>query len=282
MKSFFLAVAAVLFIAFSSSAQYYYKDIIGTKESSDIIKTYMKSKVIAVMLTSYDADNVKSDNLLFQQRFFPDSRILKTITGTGEDNANTSTVFTYADDNGNIIKTVDSSGIVVNTTSYNYDASGNLNMITISSSDTTSSELEQHIWQWENGKPSKMFRIKNKRDTTYVNFKLDENGNVSEETETHKRVTSKPYYYYYNDSNQLTDIVRYNERAKQLLPEYMFEYSPSSQVIQKITVPTNNSDYLIWRYQYNPQGLKVKEVVYSKKDKRNPLGKVEYQYSFVQ
>jgi hypothetical protein len=62
----------------------------------------------------------------------------------------------------------------------------------------------------------------------------------------------------------------------------MFEYSSSDQVIQKITVPTNNSDYLIWRYQYNSQGLKIKEVVYSKHDKKNPMGKIEYQYSFAE
>ena len=280
MKSFFFAAAVS--IAFSSQAQYYYKDIVGTKESSELIKTYMKNKVSAVVLTSYDADDVKSDNLFVQQRFFPDTKVLKTITGTGEDNANTSSVFTYADDKGNIIKTVDSTGVVVNTTTYNYDAFGNLNLVTINSSDTTSSESEQHIWQWENGKPVKMLRIKNKIDTTYVDFRLDEKGNVSEETATHKRVSTKPYFYYYNDDNQLTDIVRYNDRARQLLPEYMFEYSSSNQVIQKITVPTNNSDYLIWRYQYNPQGLKVKEVVYSKHDKKNPMGKIEYQYSFAQ
>jgi YD repeat-containing protein len=279
MKSFLLA--AVLFACLSSSAQYYYKDIIGTKESSDLIKTYMKNKVSRVMLTSYDADNTKSDNLFVQQEFVPGKRQLKTITGTGADNANTSIVFTYADENGNIVRTVDSNGVVVNATAYTYDASGNLALVTISSSDTTMSESEQHIWQWENGKPTRMLRIKNKRDTTYVDFKLDENGNVSEETETRRKLTSKPYYYYYNDNNQLTDVVRYNERAQQLLPEYMFEYSSTNQVIQKITVPTNNSDYLIWRYQYNPQGLKVKEVVYSKHDKKTPMGKIEYQYSFV-
>lgn len=242
----------------------------------------MKNKVRAVMLTSYDGDNVKSDNLFVQQNFSSSSRILKTVTGTGADNAYTSTVFTYADNDGNITRTVDSTGVVVNTTTYSYDASGNLSLVSISSSDTTSNESEQHIWQWESGKPVKMLRIKNKFDTTYVDFKLDEKGNVSEETATHKRVASKPYFYYYNDDNQLTDIVRYNERAKQLLPEYMFEYSSSNQVIQKITVPTNNSDYLIWRYLYNPQGLKIKEAVYSKQDKRNPLGKIEYQYSFDQ
>lgn len=242
----------------------------------------MKNKVNRVALTSYDADNVKSDNLYVQQQFFPATRILRTVTGTGADNANTSTVFTYADDNGNVIKTVDSTGVVIHTTTYEFNASGNLAIVTITSSDTTSSESEQHIWQWENGKPSKMLRIKNKRDTTYFAFKLDENGNVSEETEINKRFSQQPYYYYYNDNNQLTDVVRYNERAKQLLPEYMFEYSSSGEVIQKITVPSNNSDYLIWRYQYNPQGLKMKEVVYSKHDKKNPLGKIEYQYSFAQ
>jgi YD repeat-containing protein len=280
MKS--LLLAAILFTGLSSSAQYYYKDIVGTKESSELLKSYMKNKVSRVALSSFDADNTKSDNLFVQQEFSPKERVLKTTTATGGDNQNASTVFTYADENGNITRTVDSSGVVVNTTSYGYDASGNLQLVTINSSDTTISESEQHFWQWENGKPSTMLRVKNKRDTTYVSFKLDENGNVSEERETHKKLTSKPYFYYYNDNNQLTDIVRYNERAKQLLPEYMFEYSSSNQVIQKITVPTNNSDYLIWRYQYNPQGLKVKEVVYSKQDKKTPMGKIEYQYSFVQ
>jgi len=279
MKS--LLLASTLFTWLSSPAQYYYKDITGTKETSELIKTYIKNKVSRVGLTSYDADNTKSDNLFVQQEFFADQKLLKTITGTGAGNANTSVVFTYADENGNPLKTIDSTGVVVNTTIYNYDAAGNLSSVTITSSDTTISESEQHIWQWQNNKPFKMLRIKNKKDTVYIDFRLDENGNVIEETETHKQFSSKPYYYYYNDSNQLTDIVRYNERAKQLLPEYMLEYSASNQVIQKIAVPTNNSDYLIWRYQYNAQGLKLKEAVYSRHDKKNPLGKIEYQYSFA-
>jgi hypothetical protein len=280
MKSFLLA--AIVFTGLSSSAQYYYKDIIGIKESSDQLRSYMKNKVSRVALTSYDADDTRSDYFFVRQEFLPDARVLKTVTGTGTENENTSLLYTYADANGNVIKTVDSSDAVVSITDYTYDAAGNLNLVTINSSDSLSNESEQHIWQWLNGKPSRMLRIKNKVDTTYVDFKLDDNGNITEETATHKRVASKPYYYYYNTSKQLTDIVRYSERARQLLPEYMFEYSSSNQIIQKITVPTNNSDYLIWRYQYNPQGLKVKEVVYSKQDKRNPMGKIEYQYSFAE
>ena len=123
-----------------------------------------------------------------------------------------------------------------------------------------------------------MLRIKNRIDTTYVDFRLDEKGNVAEETEIHKGVRTEPVYYYYDTGNRLTDIVRYNRKAKRLLPEYMFEYSPSNQVIQKITVPSNSDNYLIWRYQYNPQGLKTKEVIYNKQ--KQLTGKVEYQYSF--
>jgi hypothetical protein len=149
MKSI-LFVAAIL-LGFNSSAQYYYKDIIGTRESSELIKAYMKNKVSRVMLTSYDADNTKSDNLFVQQEFSLNKRLLKTVTGTGADNSNMSIVFTYADDNGNILKTVDSTGVVVNTTSYNYDPTGNLVQVIISSSDTTSNESELHNWQWENG-----------------------------------------------------------------------------------------------------------------------------------
>jgi hypothetical protein len=97
----------------------------------------MKNKVRAVMLTSYDGDNVKSDNLFVQQNFSSSSGILKTVTGTGADNAYTSTVFTYADNNGNITRTVDSTGVVVKTTTYGFDAFVNLILVSFSSSVTT-------------------------------------------------------------------------------------------------------------------------------------------------
>ena len=123
-----------------------------------------------------------------------------------------------------------------------------------------------------------MLRIKNNSDTAFVHFKLDDSGNVIEETELRKGIATEPVYYYYDSKNQLTDIVRYNRKAKKLLPEYMFEYSPVGQVIQKITVPSNNDNYLIWRYQFNSQGLKTKEVIYNKQ--KELAGKIEYQYSF--
>lgn len=272
-----LFVTVILFIAQSSFAQYYYKDIIGTKESTGMIQTYMTNKVNHVVLTSYNADNSRSDNFFVEQTFSPASHTLKTVTRT--DDGNTSTLVSFIDGNGNVVKTVDSSDAVVSQTTYNYNSTGQLvSLVTASADSNSTNESEQHIWQYQNDKPVRMLRIKNKIDTTFVNFKQDDKGNISEETETRRGITSQPVYYYYNANNQLTDIVRYSNRAKRLLPEYMFEYSSAGQVIQKITVPENSTDYLIWRYQFDNRGLKTKEVIYNKQ--KQVTGKVEYQYSF--
>jgi hypothetical protein len=273
-----LLFAAVLCITtLTSSAQYYYKDIIGTKESSELIKNYQANKVNRVLLTSYDANDTKSEDFYVEQEYSPTSQTLKTITRS--DVTNETILTSYVDANWNVVKTIDSSDAVISTTLYNYTPEGQLISLVTTSADTnTTYEKEQHIWQYNNNKPARMLRIKNGADTTIVDFKLDDRGNVSEERETHKGIKSQPVYYYYDGNNRLTDIVRYSERAKRLLPEYMFEYSPANQIIQKVTVPANNSDYLIWRYQYDDKGLKTKEAIYNKQ--KQLTGKVEYQYSF--
>jgi len=213
-----------------------------------------------------------------QQQFFPASRSLITVTRSGI--TNQSVLISYADANGNVTRTVDSSEIVVTNTNYNYNAMGQLVSVESSSSDTSNnSETEQHLWKWVNNKPVEMLRIKNKIDTAFVEFVMDDNGNVAEERETRKGLKLQPVYYYYNDKNMLTDIVRYSPRAKQLMAEYIFTYGESNELVQKYTIPANSSDYIIWRYQYNPQGLKTKEAIYNKYDKRNPMGVIEYQYS---
>src|SRR4051794_6777137 len=102
MRPFLLAF--MLFAGLLSKAQYYYKDILGTKESSETIKNYMKNKVSRVVLTSYDANNEKDDAFYVEQQFSPASRSLKTVTSSG--NTNASTLISYADAEGNVIKTI--------------------------------------------------------------------------------------------------------------------------------------------------------------------------------
>jgi YD repeat-containing protein len=276
MKALFLPV--FLLVCIAASAQYYYKDIIGTRESSDMIRNYMKNKVSRVSLTSFNSTNMKDDNFLVEQKYNAGNRSLSTTTRSYL--TDESMLISYVNESGNVIRTFDSSDEVVSVTNYDYDQSGNLVSVTSSSSDSakTSTESEQHLWQWKDSRPVRMLRIKNGKDTTFVNFKLDASGNVTEETETHKGVTTQPVYYYYNANNQLSDIVRFSKRVNKLLPEYMFEYTESGQVSQKITVPSNSSEYLIWRYQYNSNGLRTKEVVYNKQKKLT--GKIEYQYFF--
>jgi hypothetical protein len=276
MKKIF--VAAVLFFSFTASAQYYYKDIIGTKESADLITAYRNNKVRTVTLNSYTINNTPIDQFSIQQEFIPAQQAL--LTTTKSEYTNASFLTSFIDDKGRVIKTTDSANGIINTTIYSYNNAGYLSMVSFTAGDTlTATKTDDHLWQYDTkNRVSRMLRIKNRKDTAIILFKLDENGNVAEEQETRRVISEEPYYYYYDASNRLTDIVRFNKKASRLLPEYMFEYSASNQVIQRITVPQNSSDYLIWRYAYNDKGLKTKEVIFNKE--KEQTGKVEYIYTF--
>ncbi|MGZ3840131.1 MAG: hypothetical protein ACXVMS_15705 [Flavisolibacter sp.] len=276
MKSFLAFLA--LSVSFSAAAQHYYQDIMGTRETAETLKTYRANKVLKVVLTSFDENNTRNEDFYVTQEFSPATKTLRTVTRSDMDHE--SVLTSYLDASGAVVKTVDSSNIVTTTTEYTYNGAGQLTSTTSFSADSTkkTTQSEQHLWQYQNGKIAGMLRIKNHQDTSIVHFKLDEAGNVIEERETRKGINADPVYYYYDASNRLTDIVHYNNKARRLLPEYMFSYSPEGRIIQRITVPANNDNYLIWRFQYNDQGLKTKEVIYNKQ--KQLTGKIEYQYSF--
>lgn len=89
-------------------------------------------------------------------------------------------------------------------------------------------------------------------------------------------------YYYYDEKNRLSDIVRYNTKVKKLLPDLMFEYDENNRVVQKITTVSNllMGGYLIWRYIFNEKGLKTKEALFNKD--KELTGKIDYSYTFNQ
>lgn len=276
MKALFLSAA--LFLGTTAFSQYYYKDIVGTRETAGIMKAYQSNKVSRVLLNSFDEDGTKTENFYVEQVFSPATSTLRTITRTGPNEE--SVLTSFIDDKGQVVKTVDSSRLMVSTALYNYDNEGRL--LSYSSTSTDSSRRmnleEVHQWIYKDGRIDRMLRIKNKVDTTVVTFVYDENGNIIEENSVRLGIKSEPVYYYYDAQKRLTDVVRYNNKVRKLLPEYMFEYSSTNQVIQKMTFPANNSEYLIWRYQYDDRGLKVKEAVFNKQKQLN--GKIEYIYSF--
>ena len=276
MKALF--VALTLFTSSFTFAQYYYKDIIGTRESADLITSYRNNKVRTVVLNSYTINNTPIDNFSIQQEYLASQQALRTVTKS--EYAGISFLTSFIDANGRVVKTLDSANGFVNTTIYNYNPNGNLIAVLFSAGDTlTAVKTDDHLWQYDaQNRVRQMLRIKNKKDTAIVSFKLDEQGNVVEEQERRRAITDEPYYYYYDANNRLTDIVRFNKKASRLLPEQMFEYSASNQVIQRINVPQNSDDYLIWRFAYDNRGLKTKEVIFNKQ--REQTGKVEYVYTF--
>lgn len=280
MKNILLAL--LLLVSICGNAQYYYKDLLGTAETNHQLKLYAANKVQFVSLKSFDADGGFSTGFLVEQFIDNSGMVLKTITQSGV--TEQSVLSSWFDEMARVIKTIDTSGSSINMAVYSYDLQGRLASIKSFSGDTSkkSNEAEDHQWSYNaNGQPLQMLRIINTIDTTVIKFVTDDQGNITQETTYKKGKAGEPVYYYYNEKKQLTDIVRYNYKLKKLLPDYMFEYSDANQVIQKITVPSNKaSDYLIWRYQYDSKGLKVKEALFNK-DKQL-TGKIEYSYRFSQ
>lgn len=268
----------LLILSGSVQAQYYYKDIIGTQETNDLIKKLSGGKIRSVVLTSYEADGNLTEGFLVQQTVLGNPTQLRTVTKTGD--SDPSILVSYFDDKLRLIKTVDSTGGLANISTYQYDEKGNIINIKTWSTDTSGATLveEEHDWIYDaTGRITKMIRKKNKLPANEIVFIYDENGDLVEEKTIQNGASRGSLYYYYNDMHQITDIVRFNERAQRLLPDYMFEYSPSGQVIQKITIPANSTEYFIWRYQYDEKGIKTKEALYDKSKKL--LARIEYRYS---
>ncbi|MBA2498636.1 MAG: hypothetical protein H0V30_02815 [Chitinophagaceae bacterium] len=273
-------ILLLFFIAFSIGAQsqYYYKDIVGTREANDLIASYRKANLRSVEIISIEANGSPSKDFRIVQQFDLSQKVLRTQS---KNQAETSRLSTYFNEMNKVNKTVDSSGFLANTTIYTYSPNGILQSLSSIAVDTSRGlkESEEHVWQYNaEGKPEKMLRSINNAPAMEITFEYDKDGNVAEEIWKKKGIEMDRIFYYYDDQNQLTDIVRFNKKAGRLLPDFMFEYSDNGQVIQKISVPVNSVDYQIWRYQYNNQGLKIREVLFDR-DKQI-VGKIEYRYQF--
>ncbi|RYY90998.1 MAG: DUF4595 domain-containing protein [Chitinophagaceae bacterium] len=271
----FLFTVLSLPLALGASAQYYYKDIVGTRESNEQLQRARAAGVRSVAITSFDADGSRSNALEVEQRFSGD-----VVTTTTVLDSNSSVLQSFVDAQGRVARTTDSSEASLSNTSYQYNAQGQLERVENTTRDRAGRfvQTEVHAWEWSDGKPARMWRIKNGRDSIAVTFGTDERGNIGEERVQRRGQEPDVVYYYYDAKGRLSDIVRFNQKAKRLLPEYMFEYNEAGQVVQRITVPANNSNYSIWRYQYDERGLKIREALFDRY--KQQTGKVEYLYTF--
>ena len=267
----------LLLFYFAANSQYYYKDIVAAADITRLMKTYTANNIQKISAKGITPEGSPSSE--FTEVGEVNGTTLKVTTNN---NKSISTLKFNFNDRGQLINSVDSAINVKSTSTYNYDANGKIMSISNSATDADSSgdfsQTEVHQYIYKNGKLDKMWRIINKTDSLEVRFVTDEHGNVIEERNFRRGVLADPVYYYYDDRNRLTDIVRFNYKANRLLPDYLFEYDDNDRVIQKITTTSgNNLGYLTWRYLFDEKGLKTKEALFNK-DKQLQ-GRIDYSYN---
>lgn len=277
----FVSLLATLLLAINSLpsvAQYYYNDLVSVQQINETYRLFKSNKVSKVNLSSFQGNEPVTEGFVGEQKVSTARNEVMTYTKTLDLGESFFTAF-YTPQ-GLLKKTIDSAQQSVSSSVYEYDADNRLVTIlnNVHASDKSSYLSEIHKWTYTPaGKPLKMLRIKNNKDSTFVSFLLDEKGNVSEEDVVGKTVPNQKIYYYYDDQHRLTDVVKYNQKAKRLLPDYIFEYEDDELSTMTI-VPEGSSEYQKYYYKYDENGLKLIEFCYNKRNQL--LGKVQYSYTF--
>jgi hypothetical protein len=269
-----LLALTLLFVFHYTQAQYYYNDVAGLKTSNNNYSALIKNNVTEVSATSTEADGTATEGFAY-------SKIIKdngnsSITHTELETGGASDDFdTYT--NGLLVKSEDSADNVLTTVTYSYDKDGKILLVQTQTDDTAmgTHSTELHQWFYTGNSPDSMIRIKD-NDSTVVYFKKDEQSNIAEEIWKKQGRITEHYFYYYNDKNQLTDIVRFNTKAQQMLPDFLFAYDDNGRIIQLTQIPQGSSDYVIWKYIYDERGLKTQDVLFDKHQEL--LGTVNYTY----
>ena len=271
-----LPYLTLLLLFFQANSQYYYKDIVAATDITRQMKTYVANNVKKVTATGITPEGTPASDFNETQEVLSNGTMLKIST---RNNLEVSSVRYLFNSSGQLITTVDSTVGIRSVSNYTYDANGKIISISNVSTDADSSgdfsQTEVHNYIYKDSKLDKMWRVINSKDSLEVRFGADENGNVTEERNFKTRVSSDPTYYYYDDKNRLTDIVRFNYKANRLLPDLLFEYDANDRLIQKIsTTSGKNIGYLTWCYLFNEKGLKTTEALFAKE--RTPQGLSDY------
>lgn len=273
---FFILTLSIGLFQNKVNAQYYYKDIISTDQLNKEFSILKAQQLRTIKLKSFEDNDEPSEGFFCEKKINKDYSQTEMISKsyiTGE-----TLVTTSYNKEGLVINSVSSTPTVTNTTEYSYDSLGRLNQIkTITAADDNSSritETREYNYNPE-GRPEKMLRKKNNLLVSTITFLKDENGNVIEENPNGKSIDRK-YFYYYNEKDQLSDIVHYNEFAKKLLPDYIFEYNENGVPKQMISIDESGRNYFVWRYAYTAKNLPEIQKCYSKE--KRLLGTIEYEY----
>lgn len=273
MKIFF--IAGFILLSFDAlQAQYYYKDLVSNAQVVADMKAYKENKIKKIVLKSFEDNGSESNGFFCEKKLNKDYS--KSELYTRADISAASLFTSTFDKDGKLLNTYDSSLLSATQIIYTYNSDNLISRInsTVRSSDEDfGNEIkEDHFYKYDNGKPSKIIRVKNGRDTTDILLALDDKGNVAIEKDT-KNGTK--FFYYYDAKNRLTDIVQANEYSQNAKPNYIFEYNNAGLITQMTAVEEGSKSYYVWKYSYE-NGLRIKERCFT--DERKLMGSIEYQY----
>jgi hypothetical protein len=273
--TFFFSTIFFLF-SFSAKAQYYYKDILSNQQLNKEFNILRDEKIKTIKIKSFEDNNEPSEGFFCEKKInknYTQSEMISRSYITSQ-----SLLVTDYNNGGKISKTTNTTPTANSTTQFDYDAKGYLSTVrTYTAGDDDSSGISEsrEYFYDSTGKPVKMVRKKNNTIVATITFIKDEKGNIIEEDPAGKS-NDKKYYYYYDDKNRLTDVVHFNEIARKLLPDYMFEYDASNNPKQMISVDESGRNYFIWKYAYNDKKLPEIQKCFSKE--KRLLGTIEYEY----
>ncbi len=274
MKSVFIVVLLILSFRVSN-CQYYYNDIISLKQTNQIYSVLKANNIKLVTAESLESDNTPTSGFFYKRQIVNNGSLVVTkvslqATGTTE------TLEYYT--NNLLSKSIDSSVNVRTQVEYNYNGQGNIILIKTQTDDTSRNmhTTELHKWFYTSNNCDSMLRIKDNTDTTVIHFKKDDSKNLTEEIWMKKSRMIEHFFYYYDDKSRLTDIVRFNIRAQQMLPDFLFAYNNEGTLSQFTQVPQGSSDYITWQYIYDSRGLKTKDALFDKHQQL--IGVVNYMY----
>ena len=168
------------------SAQYYYKDIVNNKQAFADKNLLQEQKLREVMVHSFEGDKSHSKGFFCKKEISKNYRTIATYTKS--DISNKSLLTSYYDENGWLIKSIDTSAIASSITTYQYDNKGSIAAIfSLSRSyddDFTTSITEERQYRYDGkNKPTQLLRIKNGKDSVLIDFLQDEKGNITDEIE---------------------------------------------------------------------------------------------------
>ena len=206
-----LVFVLLITIIHFAQAQYYYKDLVSNKQALAEKEVLQQQKIRTITVHSFEGDKTPSEGFFCEKKISKDYRRIETFTRsytTGK-----ALLTSYYNEIGQLIQSTDSSDITAATSFYRYNTDGTISSIISTShsadEDFTTQLKEEHQYKYNDKKiPVQMLRIKNNKDSSLIDFIIDEQGNVTDEIEPGKN--GNHYYYYYDTKNRLVDIVKFN------------------------------------------------------------------------